>query len=77
MKHLFPLNACTYPRKGFRSCRRLLRNSGCWNTVESVCDTNLFISLFERDFKMMKQGVCFIVIALLVVDLLKIFVYAN
>ena len=60
-----------------RSCRRLLRNSGCWNTVKSVYDTNFFISLFERTFKMMKQGVCFIVIVLLVIGLFKIFVDAN
>ena len=36
-----------------------------------------FISLFERSFKMMKNGVYFIVIALLVAELFKILVYAN
>ena len=36
-----------------------------------------FISLFERTFKMMKNGVYFIVIALLVAKLFKILVYAN
>ena len=36
-----------------------------------------FISLFERAFKMMKNGVYFIVIALLVAELSKILVYAN
>ena len=38
---------------------------------------NCFISLFERAFKMMKNGVYFIVIALLVTELFKILVYAN
>ena len=38
---------------------------------------NFFISLFERAFKMMKNGVYFIVIALLVAELFKILVYAN
>ena len=36
-----------------------------------------FISLFERAFKMMKNGVYFIVIALLVAELFKILIYAN
>ena len=34
-------------------------------------------SLFERAFKMMKNGVYFIVIALLVVELFEILIYAN
>ena len=38
---------------------------------------NFFISFFERAFKMMKNGVYFIVIALLVAELFKILVYAN
>ena len=38
---------------------------------------NFFISLLERAFKMMKNGVYFIVIALLVAELFKILVYAN
>ena len=38
---------------------------------------NFFISLFERAFKVMKNGVYFIVIALLVAELFKILVYAN
>ena len=38
---------------------------------------NFFISLFERAFKMMKNGVYFIVITLLVTELFKILVYAN
>ena len=37
----------------------------------------MFISLFERAFKMMKNGVYFIVIALLVVKLCKILIYGN
>ena len=36
-----------------------------------------FISLLERAFKMMKSGVYFIVIALLVAELSKILIYAN
>ena len=38
---------------------------------------NFFISLFERAFKLMKNGVYFIVIALLVAGLFKILIYAN
>ena len=38
---------------------------------------NFLISLFERAFKMMKNGVYFIVIALLVAELFKILIYAN
>ena len=37
----------------------------------------IFISLFERPFKVMKNGVYFIVIALLVVELFEILIYAN
>ena len=40
-------------------------------------ETKFFIILFERGFKMMKNGVYFIVIALLVAELLKILTYAN
>ena len=36
-----------------------------------------FIILFESAFKMMKNGVYFIVIALLVAELFKISIYAN
>jgi len=38
---------------------------------------NFFILLLERAFKMMKNGVYFIVIAFLVAKLLKILIYAN
>ena len=38
---------------------------------------NFFIILFERAFKMIKNGVYFIVIALLVAELFKILIYAN
>ena len=49
-----------------------------WNEEEvSAYETKFFISLFERAFKVMKNGVYFIVIALLVAELLKILVYAN
>ena len=36
-----------------------------------------FIILFETAFKMTKNGVYFIVIALLVAELFKIWIYAN
>ena len=36
-----------------------------------------FIILFERAFKMIKNGVYFIVIALLVAELFKILMYGN
>ena len=41
----------------------------------SAYDTKFFINLFERAFKMMKNGVYFIVIALLVAELFKNLVY--
>ena len=44
---------------------------------QSAYDTNFFISSFERAFKMLKNGVYFIVIALLVVELFKSLVYAH
>ena len=37
----------------------------------------LFITLFERAFKMMKNGLYIIVIALLVAELFKILIYAK
>ena len=46
-------------------------------SVLSAYDTKFFISLFERALKMMKNGVCFIVIPLLVAELFMILVYAN
>ena len=49
-----------------------------WSEEEvSAYETKFFISLFERAFKVMKNGVYFIVIALLVAELFKILVYAN
>ena len=36
-----------------------------------------FIILFERAVKMIKNGIYFIVIALLVAELFKILIYAN
>ena len=38
---------------------------------------HFFISLFERAFKMMKDGVYFIVIALLVAKLFKVVIYGK
>ena len=43
----------------------------------SARETNFFIILFERAFKMIKNGVYFIVIALLAAELFKILIYAN
>ena len=43
----------------------------------SVYETNFFIIVFERAFKMTKSDVYFIVIALLVAELFKILIYAN
>ena len=39
--------------------------------------TKFFISLFEKAFKIMKNGIYFIVIALLVAEFCKILIYAN
>ena len=38
---------------------------------------NLFINLLVRDFKVIRNSVYFIVIAFMVAELLKIFIYAN
>ena len=38
---------------------------------------NFFIDLLGRAFKVMKNGVYFIVIAFLVAELFKVFIYAN
>ena len=48
-----------------------------FQVFKSGKDTEFFIILFERAFKMMKIGVYFIVIALLVAELFKILIYAN
>ena len=45
--------------------------------LKSAHDTKLCIILFERALKMMKNGVYFTVIALLVAELFKILIYAN
>ena len=47
------------------------------NSASSAYEAKFFIILFERAFKMMKNGVYFIVIALLVAKLFKILIYAN
>ena len=44
---------------------------------QMLAKTILYPFLFERAFKMMKNGVYFIVIALLVAELFTILVYAN
>ena len=43
----------------------------CGNHLKLCMTRNFFISLFERAFKMMKNGVYFIVIAPLVAELFK------
>ena len=43
----------------------------------SAYETKFFIILFDRAFKVMKNGVYFILIALLVTELFKISIYAN
>ena len=64
--------------------REFFRRSKIVTKVGDMCaifkvymTPNFFISLFERAFKMMKNGVYFIVIALLVAELFKILGYAN
>ena len=59
-------------------CKDIDKDDIVTSGLSSVYDTNLFfISLLERAFKVMKNGVCFIVIAILVADLFKILIYAN
>ena len=45
--------------------------------LSSPYETKFFIILFDRAFKVMKNGVYFILIALLVTELFKISIYAN
>ena len=45
--------------------------------TRSVYGTKFFISLFERALKIMKNGIYFIVIALLAAELFQILVYPN
>ena len=45
--------------------------------LESVYDTKFFTSLFKRAFKVMKNGIYFIVIAFFVAELSKFLVYVN
>ena len=59
-------------------CKDIDKDDIVTSGLSSVYDTNLFfISLLEGAFKVMKNGVCFIVIAILVADLFKILIYAN
>ena len=44
---------------------------------QSVYETKFFMTLFERAFKITKNEVYFIVIALLVAELYKILLYPN
>ena len=48
-----------------------------WEVVEVATTGIFFIFLFERAFKMMENGVYFIVITLLVAELYYILIYAN
>ena len=45
--------------------------------VDLKSKTRIFFTVFERAFKLLKNNVYFIVIALLVAELLKILIYAN
>ena len=47
------------------------------SSVKVPMKQTFFIIVFERAFKMMKNGVYFILIVLLVADLFKILIYAN
>ena len=48
------------------------------NTInQSAYDAKFFIDLLARTFKVMKNGAYFIVIAFLVAELFKVFIYAN
>ena len=42
-----------------------------------MCDMKFFIDLLGRAFKVMKNGVYFIVIAFLVAELFKVLIYGN
>ena len=44
---------------------------------KSVYDTKYFTSLSERAFKVIKNGIYFIVMAFFVAELFKVLVYAN
>ena len=46
-----------------------------WSRLKSK--TRIFFTVFERAFKLLKNNVYFIVIALLIAELLKILIYAN
>ena len=54
-----------------------LKKFAITRTCLSAYETKFFIVLFERAFKMMKNGVLFIVIALLVAELFKILIDTN
>ena len=59
------------------SCHREFLSIGFKTFILRVPMTRNFCILFERAFKMTKNGVYFIVIALLVAELFKILIYAN
>ena len=56
---------------------RMLRGQTSPTGVHLKSKTRIFFTVFERAFKLMKNNVYFIVIALLVAELLKILIYAN
>ena len=61
---------------------RGIETYGLWtwlltSTKPRACPTKIFISSFGRAFKVMKNGVYFIVMAFLFAELFKILVYAN
>ena len=71
--HWFPKN----PKKIQLFVPRLRLRSKWLHCLKTLLHEILFVSLFERAFKMMKNGVYFTVIALLVAVLFKILIYAN
>ena len=50
---------------------------GGYRHFKVVMKGNVFIFLFARAFQMIKNGIYFIAIALLVAELFKILIYAN
>ena len=62
--------------KGFQNFK-FNRSPTVTPLIKSAYDTKFFIGLFERAFKMMKNGVYFISIALLVAELFQVLIYAN
>ena len=69
------LNPFRRQRRNQYKVKTLLHSNQC--KVPTKQGIFFLIILFERVFKLMKNGVYFIVIALLVAKLFKILIYAN